>query len=171
MLPVFQWHLDHRAKYVCSLRLNSRHGTDSYDAASSVLIRFRRRSGIWTPTAFRDDLFPSVLMDSECEWRLCIQTSTAIEEWGIEVDLSSPYALSSGLSTITLELDGQRDVTQADMLLSSFCFLSVHCRDTLCHPPHHCNSFGFGDGTRWISMTVDFDGMHSTESLWTSRDC
>ena len=71
-------------------------------------------------------------MDNECEWRLCVQRSTAIEEWGIEVDLSSPYALSSGLSTITLELDGQRDVTQADMLLSSFFVFS------LCIPATHC---------------------------------
>ena len=82
--------------------------------------------------AFRDNLFFSILMDSECETGMCIQRSTPIEEWGIEVDLDAPYTLSSGVSTITFDLQGKRDTSEADLLLSSFCFsLSIVMRQYL----------------------------------------
>ena len=46
------------------------------------------------------------------------QTTTTITDWAIELDLSSPYALSSGRSTIAFHVDGEDVHWQADMLLS-----------------------------------------------------
>ena len=39
-------------------------------------------------------------------------------DWAIEVDLSESYALSTGVSTISFELDGEKINKQGDILLS-----------------------------------------------------
>ena len=46
------------------------------------------------------------------------QTADTITDWAIQLDLSSPYALSSGLSTIAFEINGEGLHWQGDMLLS-----------------------------------------------------
>ena len=46
------------------------------------------------------------------------QTVGTISDWAIELDLSSPYALSTGLSTIAFEINGEGVHWQGDMLLS-----------------------------------------------------
>jgi len=65
--------------------------------------------------------------------------STPIEEWGIEIALSTPYTLSTGTSTVSFEVDGDRATSEADMF------------------------WGFGDGTKWISFMMDFDGRVKNE--------
>ena len=49
---------------------------------------------------------------------ICVQTSFAIEDWAIEVELSDAFALSTGLSSIKFEVNGERLDAQCDALLS-----------------------------------------------------
>ena len=46
------------------------------------------------------------------------QETATITDWAIELDLSSPYALSTGRSTIAFDVNGEDVDRQADMLLS-----------------------------------------------------
>jgi len=69
--------------------------------------------------------------DSASEWYL---SEKGIEDWAIQLDLSSDFALSAGRSTISFEIDGRKIKYQADIFL------------------------GFGDGTKLITFALDFDG-------------
>merc|ERR1719295_2151715 len=74
------------------------------------------------------------------KWFLSAQKSDEIEDWAIEVDLSDAFALSSGLSSISFTIDGERVNSEADMFM------------------------GFGDGDQSISFSTDFDGKMSSGS-------
>ena len=67
---------------------------------------------------------PSLLsVDRKCDWKLGIQRDTTIVDWAIELDLNGPFALSSGESSLSFTIDGEKVNSQGDILLSNcYCF-------------------------------------------------
>lgn len=98
-----------------------------------------------------------------------VQPTTKINWWAIELHMSDSYALSSGVTTLRFEIDGRRkDWQEGDMLLSaihlnySTSSLSLHatCCLILCFlSKFQLKSMGFGDGDKFISFGLDFDGI------------
>ena len=64
----------------------------------------------------------SIFIDNECDLRLHKQRSELIEDWAIEIDLHAPFALSTGFSSLSFQVDGRRVNSQADILLSDFVY-------------------------------------------------
>jgi len=69
-------------------------------------------------------------------WRLSTEGTTEVNDWAIRLDTNSDFTFSSLLveSTIAFEVSGQKVTNGGDMF------------------------FGFGDGSQYFTMGIDFDG-------------
>lgn len=87
----------------------------------------------------------SVQFGEQCEvsaddWYLSADRSDIIEDWGIEVTVRDAFALSTGPSTVAFEINGAKVTSDSNPWGEADMFM------------------GFGDGAKYISLAVDFDG-------------
>ena len=105
-------------------------------------------------------------IDNDFVRKCGIQTNVLIEDWAIELDLNGPFALSSGVSTVSFVIDGKKaNDKQGDMLLSHFVVYLSPFVSLWSMSSDFQISMGFGDGEKYISFLMDFDGMSTMTYL------
>jgi hypothetical protein len=77
---------------------------------------------------------------SSSEWLLSAETDTVWEDWPIKLDLSGDFQFSTWVSTVDVQLNGEKVYTELDMMMS------------------------FGDGDKYFSIAYDVDG------AWNNAD-